>query len=172
MSRIDKDLGEGLGGLLQVVQGLDRVFGAADALLGRVDQVASHLGDPGTLERVVRAGVGAMVDQAGEEVREAAQRAQPRELLLVCGRHGRQPWAGTIVCGDCGRVYQIVDPARARFASQVCACMRVLLPVPQGDPGTALPICSICYGPIAAGSGVAVRRHAPRRCRGWEGGGG
>ncbi len=169
MSRIDKDLGEGLGGFLQVVQGLDRVVRAADAVFLRVDQVASHLGDPSTVERVVRAGVGAMVDQATDEVRKAAQQAQPRELLLVCGRHGRQPWVGTIVCGECGIVYQILDPKGARFAPKVCACMRVLLPVPRGDPGTALPICSACYGPIAAGSGVAVRRsrHEPR-----QGGGG
>jgi hypothetical protein len=158
MSRINEDLGEGLGGLLHMVQGLDQVARATDAFFGRVDRVASHLANPSTLGRVVRSGVSAMVDQASDEVRTAARMTGPRELLLACGRHGRRPWGGTIFCGACGIVYQIVDAEGARFAPPVCACRRVLLPVPLGDSGTALPMCSDCYVPIAAGSGVAVRR--------------
>jgi hypothetical protein len=165
MSRIDKDLGERISRLLQVVQGLDRAFQAADGIVERVDQMASHLSDPGTVDRVVRAGVDALVDRASREIRNAAQHAHPGELLLTCGKHGRRPWAGTIVCGACGRVSQVIDPTAARFAPPVCACMRILLPVPRGDPGTALPICSVCYGPIAAGSGFAVRRSCDARRR-------
>jgi hypothetical protein len=75
---------------------------------------------------------------------------------MRCDRHGRIAWELTIVCGGCGRFYQIV-PDKMPFkplcegsvqAPERCECGKRLAPeasVPGGGIFWARSVCSDCF---------------------------
>ncbi|MEO5727861.1 MAG: hypothetical protein ABI134_16230 [Byssovorax sp.] len=167
MSRLGDDLQKAKVGLLHVLDGATQLEQAATAVVQKVDAVAGHLAAPETLGRVAAAGLGAALAAAGREVQIAAAtpppptsrppRPPPRNVT-GCRRHGEQPWARTIVCTACGRVFQVLDASAAHFAPEVCPCGVQLLPAPHVTRHSATPICTPCFTGIAASGGRAVRR--------------
>lgn len=57
----------------------------------------------------------------------------PQLPHLNCGSHGRKPWAGDVVCDDCGRVYQTHDEGLERYALSKCWCGARLMPEPENE---------------------------------------
>jgi hypothetical protein len=172
------DLRAGLEGVGQLVEGGRKVANAAGAVADRVDVVLEHVTNDETVARVAQAALGAGIEAAGHEIRtvvskrpvvrirEREPRKRARECLgIACSLHGNQAWAAwrkTIVCGGpkgCGRVYQTANAHGPHFARAACACGLRLLPlaVPDGNPSSAEPICSICFDETVAGSGRATR---------------
>jgi hypothetical protein len=167
------DLREAAAGFVQAVEGGRKVVTAADAAAVKAGRVAGHLTDEKTVAKVVGAGVGAALSVAADEARRAADGASgPRapapaqagrrpgkSLGICCAGHGEQRWSTwrhTIVCAAprCGRIFQTINPAGRHFAPPVCACGARLLPpaVPDGEPSSAVPLCSPCFDEaVAAG---------------------
>jgi hypothetical protein len=165
MSGLGDDLHKAKVGLFHVLEGATQFEQAATSVVQKVDAVAGHLAEPGTLGRVAAAGLSAALAAAGREVQTAAARpsrpasppASPRNVVR-CRRHGEQPWQRTIVCTACGRVFQVLNASAAHFAPEVCPCGVQLLPGPHVGHHSATPICTSCFTAIAATGGRAVRR--------------
>ena len=162
MSGLGDDLQKAKAGLFQVLEGATQLEQAATAVAKKVDAVASHLAEPAMLGRVATASLGAAIEAAGREVTAAAARsprpATPPKNVLRCRRHGEQPWQRTIVCTDCGRVFQVLHASAAHFAPEVCLCGVQLLPGREVARFSAAPICTPCFAGIAASGGRAMRR--------------
>jgi hypothetical protein len=160
MSGLGDDLKQAKVGLFQLLEGATQLEQAATSIVQKVEAVADHLTEPGTLGRVAAAGVGAVLEAAGREVQAAAARP-PRPAsrnVLRCRAHGAQPWEQTIVCTACGRVFQVRNASAAHFAPAICPCGAQLLPGPHVARHSATPICTPCFTGIAASGGRAVRR--------------
>lgn len=67
------------------------------------------------------------------------------KVFATCDSHGERPWHGTVVCDDCNRLYQTLDPERPDFAPGVCHCGKPLLPSADEAHFTARICCADCY---------------------------
>jgi hypothetical protein len=165
MSGLDEDLKKAKDGLVQLLTGVTQIEQATTTVVQKIEAVAGHLAEPGTLGRVAATGLGAALEAAGREVQAAAAqppratapRPPPPSNVLQCRRHGEKPWQRTIVCTACGRVFQVLHAAAAHFAPEVCPCGVQLLPG-LDVAYSAAPICTSCFTGIATSGGRAVRR--------------
>jgi hypothetical protein len=174
MGTLAEDFRAAVGGVVQVAEGLRALDQATTSVFAQVDGVVEHMTAPATAARVASAGLDAVLTAAASEVRAGA--ARPRQPpaspappapppkatapnVLRCRLHGEHRWAGTIVCAACGHVYQVLDPHKPRHAPETCPCGVRLMPPgkPDGAPPSAVPICSVCFVGIAAGTGIAVK---------------
>ena len=154
MSALD-DLREIVDAGAQILDGVRRVKHAASAAADTLDGVFEHLGEPETFERIVTATASAAVTAATHEVRVVASRpaspnapaATAQVSRLQCPDHGHQDWKGTIVCKDCGCVYQVADRDAPHAAPERCPCGAKLLPSNGDGTERGTPICSTCAEP-------------------------
>jgi hypothetical protein len=137
-----------------VVEGLDQLEEAADAIVAQAGPIVEHMAAPATLERAVIAGVTAAAITLGQEAARATVAPQTRSTSsderrqVRCERHGAQPWLATLVCANCRRVFQMADEQADRFAPEVCPCRSQLLPRPEGQrpqPYSARVCCTPCF---------------------------
>jgi hypothetical protein len=160
MSGID-DLRDLLGAGAQILDGVQRATHAASATAETVVDVLERRGQPETVARIVTAAATAAADAATNEAKVGASRpprakapAAPAAVnQLQCPEHGIRDWQGTIVCKDCGRVFQVANRHAPHAAPEMCTCGAKLLPSTRGGKEHGTPICSTCVQP-----GDRVRR--------------
>jgi hypothetical protein len=159
MSGID-DLRDLVGAGAQILDGVQRAKRAARSVAESVDDIVEQLRQPETVAQLVTAAATAAADAATNEANVGtSRRARPKAPApaavnhLQCPKHGITEWQGTIVCKDCGRVFQIADRSAPHAAPELCTCGAKLLPSTREGKERGTPICSTCVQP-----GDRVRR--------------
>lgn len=83
-----------------------------------------------------------------------AEDPKDEKRTLECGKHGRMPWRGEIMCETCRRVFlppwenlkldaSIISVPEADYP--MCDCGAQLFPGEGDQDFSGVPICTACY---------------------------